>query len=114
MIKLSIIFAKSVDWAKFIETDDLSAYILGKLRSTLDWISGAIINISERLNNEVIQLEDSLQFTVLIVLLEKSLKLLSPMKIIRQVAPLSLEKALHDGSKRATKTIGRWVHLLTY
>ena len=94
MIKLSIIFAKSVDWAKFIETDDLSAYILGKLRSTLDWISGAIINISERLNNEVIQLQDSLQFTVLIVLLEKSLKLLSPMKIIRQVAPLSLEKAL--------------------
>jgi len=95
IIKLTAIFAKCVDWAKFTETDDLSAYVLGKLRSTLDWMSGAVLQAAGVMTGvEVIQMSETLHFNVLVGLLEKTLKLLSPLSIVRQIAPMSLERAL--------------------
>ena len=72
----------------------MSAYILGKIRSILDWVSGAIVSASQKLSGEVIASEDQIQYNLLVVLLEKLLKVLIPMRLVKQIAPLSLEKAL--------------------
>ena len=74
--------------------DDLSAYILGKIRSILDWVSGALVAASQKLSGEVIQPSDQIQYNLLIILLEKLLKVMIPMRLVKQIAPLSLEKAL--------------------
>lgn len=93
LVKITKIFASCVDFHLLPVDDELTKYVLGKIRSILEWITNSMLTYGQRTHASKDE-NDFKFYASLAQLLETILPNIAPISMIKLVAPASLEKAL--------------------
>ena len=100
--KLCSIFHDSVDFDKLVNPtdqknpshDEVTKYILTKIRSIIEWISTSLLEYGKRTLKRGSEDSDFKFYGLLSSVIEKVLPKIAPVEVIKLVAPISLERAL--------------------